>query len=442
MNEQKSNETQIEKLEEELRDAIPQLENRFRITIWNRLVVLLKWLVFATLTGLALGLVGTAFGKGVSMATAFRMAHSWILYSLPFAGVLIVWMYKWERKQERSSTNMVLDAIHAEREIPLKTAPLIFISTILTHLFGGSAGREGAALQLGGSIGNFLGRVLRIDENDRRVMIMAGMSAAFSALFGTPMAAAVFSMEVVSVGIMHYAALVPCVIASYVAYGVACHFGLTGERFALGTLPEFNIMNAGKILFLGFCCAAVSILFCVVLHKTEELFAEKIKNSFLRPLVSGILIIGLTLLLGTTDYLGTGMQVVERAVVDRQVIWCAFLLKIIFTAITLSGGFKGGEIVPTFFVGATFGCLMGQILHISPSLAAACGMAAVFCGVTNSPISSLLISLEMFGFEGAPFYFIAIAISYMQSGYYGLYRSQKIMYSKVKTTFINRNAKE
>lgn len=442
MDEQKHNETQIEKIEEELREVIPQLENRFRITIWNRLVVLVKWLIFAALTGLSLGLVGTAFGKGVAMATAFRTAHPQILFALPLAGVLIVWMYQWERKQEHSSTNMVLDAIHAEREIPLKTAPLIFISTILTHLFGGSAGREGAALQLGGSIGNFLGRILRIDENDRRVMIMAGMSAAFSALFGTPMAATVFSMEVVSVGIMHYAALVPCVVASYIAYAVACHFGLTGERFALSALPDFNMINAGKILFLGLCCAAVSILFCVILHKTEELFAKKIKNAFVRPLVSGVLIILLTLLLGTTDYLGTGMQVVERAVVDRQVVWFAFLLKILFTAITLSGGFKGGEIVPTFFVGATFGCLMGQILHISPSLAAACGMAAVFCGVTNSPISSLLISLEMFGFEGAPFYFLAIAISYMQSGYYGLYRSQKIMYSKVKTQFINRNAKE
>ncbi len=442
MDEQKSSETQIEKLEEELRDIVPQLENRFRITIWNRLVVLVKWLIFAALTGISLGLVGTAFGKGVAYATEFRNGHPWILFALPFAGVLIVWMYQWERKQEHSSTNMVLDAIHAEREIPLKTAPLIFISTILTHLFGGSAGREGAALQLGGSIGNFLGKILRIDENDRRVMIMAGMSAAFSALFGTPMAAAVFSMEVVSVGIMHYAALVPCVVASYIAYGVACHFGLTGERFELGSIPAFNIPNAGKILVLGFCCAAVSILFCVVLHKTEEFFAEKFKNIFLRPLVSGMLIIVLTLLLGTSDYLGTGMQVVERAVVDQQVIWCAFLLKIVFTAITLSGGFKGGEIVPTFFVGATFGCLMGQILHLSPSLAAACGMAAVFCGVTNSPISSLLISLEMFGFEGAPFYFLAIAISYMQSGYYGLYRSQKIMYSKVKTQFINRNAKE
>ncbi len=442
MDEQRHNETQIEKIEEELREIVPQLEDRFRITIWNRLVVLVKWLVFAALTGVALGLVGTAFGKGVALTTAFRMSHPWILYGLPLAGVLIVWMYTWERKAEKSSTNMVLDAIHAEREIPLKTAPLIFISTILTHLFGGSAGREGAALQLGGSIGNFLGKGLRIDENDRRVMIMAGMSAAFAALFGTPMAATVFSMEVVSVGIMHYAALVPCVVASYIAYGVACHFGLTGERFELGALPDFNIPNAGKILFLGLCCAAVSILFCVVLHKTEELFAEKIKHAFLRPVVSGLLIIALTMLFGTTDYLGTGMQVVERAVTEQEVVWYAFLLKMVFTAITLSGGFKGGEIVPTFFVGACFGCLMGQLLHISPSLAAACGMAAVFCGVTNSPISSLLISLEMFGFEGAPFYFIAIAISYMQSGYYGLYRSQKIMYSKVKTQFINRNAKE
>ncbi len=428
--------------EEELKEIVPQLEERFRVTIWNRLLMLARWLVFAALTGILLGLVGTAFGKGVELATKLRGSYPWLLFGLPFGGMAIVWMYHWERKQERSSTNMVLDAIHAQREIPLKTAPLIFASTILTHLFGGSAGREGAALQLGGSIGNFLGKCLRIDENDRRVMIMCGMSAAFAALFGTPMAAAVFSMEVVSVGIMYYAALVPCVVSSYTAYGVACYFGLTGERFALGILPAFDLLNAGKVLILGLCCAAVSILFCVTLHKLEELFASKITNAYLRAVISGCLIIVLTLVLGTTDYLGTGMQVVERAVVEGSAFWGAFLLKILFTAITLSGGFKGGEIVPSFFVGATFGCLLGQILHLSPSLAAACGMAAVFCGVTNSPISSLLISLEMFGFSGAPFFFLAIAVSYMQSGYYGLYRSQKIMYSKVKTRFINRNAKE
>lgn len=448
MNEQKKKteasglEGASEKQKYELRELFPQLRARFRISVWNRLFMLARWLVFASLAGVAIGLVGTVFGKGVNLATRFRTEHPWILFGLPAAGVLITLIYQWERKQEKSSTNTVLDAIHSEREIPLKTAPLIFFGTILTHLFGGSAGREGAALQLGGSIGNFLGKMLRIDEHDRRVMIMAGMSAAFSALFGTPMAAAVFSMEVVSVGIMHYAALVPCVVSSYIAYAIASHFGLSGERFVLEALPEFTVFSAGKILVLGLCCAAVSILFCVVLHKTEEIFEKKLSNAYVRPVVSGCLIIVLTLLLGTTDYLGTGMQVVERVMEEHTVFWGAFLLKIVFTAVTLSGGFKGGEIVPTFFVGATFGCLMGQLLQISPSLAAACGMAAVFCGVTNSPISSLLIGLEMFGFEGAPFFFLAIAISYMQSGYYGLYRSQRIMYSKVKTQFINRNVKE
>ncbi|MCI9017885.1 MAG: chloride channel protein, partial [Lachnospiraceae bacterium] len=199
--------------------------------------------------------------------------------------------------------------------------------------------------------------------------------------------------------------------------------------------------NGGKILLLGLMCAAVSILFCVVLHKTEHLFHRKLRNPFLRAFTAGCLLIVLTLVLRTTDYLGSGMHMIEAAM-EGNVIWAAFLLKIIFTAITLAGGFKGGEIVPTFFVGATFGCVAGKLLGISPSLAAACGMTAVFCGVTNSPISSLLIGLEMFGFAGAPYLFLSLAVSYMQSGYYGLYHSQRIVYSKVKTEFINQNTKE
>lgn len=413
---------------------------RFQISVLGRLTALVRWIVFAVITGGVLGLVSTAFGKSVLFATTFRTAHPWILYGLPLAGILIVWLYRWER-EEKSSTNLVLDAIHSEKEIPVKTAPLIFAATVLTHLFGGSAGREGAALQLGGSIGNFLGKCFHIDENDKRVVIMCGMSAAFSALFGTPMAAAVFSMEVVSVGIMHYAALVPCVIASYTAGGIAAYFGLEGEHFSILNMPEFTLLNAGKILLLGLCCAAVSILFCVILHRCEELFHRYLPNVFLRAFFAGVLIIILAKLLGTNDYLGAGMQVIERAM-EGHVIWYAFLFKIIFTAITLAGGFKGGEIVPSLFIGATFGCFLGGLLQISPSLAAACGMAAVFCGVTNSPISSLLISFEMFGFEGAPFFMLAIAISYMQSGYYGLYHSQKIVYSKVKTEYINRNVKK
>lgn len=426
-----------EKLEEELPEAPAWVHH----TVWNRVILLARWLLFSVITGGCLGLTGTFFGKSVAYVTELRTAHPWILFGLPFGGLLIVWMYRWETKQERSSTNRVLDAIHAEKEIPIKTAPLIFVSTVLTHLFGGSAGREGAALQLGGSIGNFLGKCFRIDENDRRVVIMCGMSAAFSALFGTPMAAAVFSMEVVSVGIMHYAALVPCVLSSYIAGAIAESFGMTGEHFVIEEIPELTVISGGKILLLGFLCAAVSILFCVVLHKTEHLFHDKIRNPFLRAFAAGCLIIALTVLLRTTDYLGSGMHIIEEAM-EGDVIWAAFLLKIIFTAVTLAGGFKGGEIVPTFFVGATFGCLAGKLLGISPSLAAACGMTAVFCGVTNSPVSSLLIGLEMFGFEGAPYLFLSLSVSYMQSGYYGLYHSQRIVYSKVKTEFINQNTKE
>jgi H+/Cl- antiporter ClcA len=407
---------------------------------FGSLFVLARWIFFSTVTGLLLGLVGTAFGKSIRFVTALRTANPWILYGLPLAGVAIVWMYQWE-KDQKSSTNMVLDAIHAENHIPIKTAPLIFLATVLTHMFGGSAGREGAALQLGGSIGDFMGKIFHTDENDTRVFIMCGMSAAFAALFGTPMAAAIFSMEVVSVGIMYYAALVPCVLSAFIAAAVAGHLGLEAEKFTLQGIPEFNLPNAGKILILAIACAVVSVLFCICLHKTEEIMKKYLPNPYLRIVVAGCLVILLSKGFRTTDYLGAGMNIVEYAV-EGKVVWYAFLLKILFTGITLGGGFKGGEIVPSFFVGATFGCLMGGILHISPSLAAACGMAAVFCGVTNSPISTFLISLEMFGFEAAPFFLLAIAVSYMQSGYYGLYHSQKIVYSKTRTEFINRNTKE
>ncbi len=427
------------KKKELLRKGIGFAGSRFRLAVWNRLVMLLRWVAFAFVTGIAAGMVATCFGKCVIYVTELRGKYPWLLYFLPLAGIVIVWMYKWEK--EKSSTNLILDAIHAEKEIPVRTAPLIFASTVLTHLCGGSVGREGAALQMGGSIGNFLGKCFRIDENDKRVVIMCGMSAAFSALFGTPIAAAVFSMEVASVGIMYYAALVPCVISSYTASSVAGYFHLEGEHFALEQIPAFTAINAGKVLLLGLACAAVSILFCVVLHRMEELFHKRLPNPFLRIVLAAALVILLTELLGTRDYLGAGMNVVERAM-KGEVSWAAFLLKILFTALTLSGGFKGGEIVPTFFVGAAFGSCLGSLMGLSVPLATACGMAAVFCGVTNSPISSLLISFELFGFEASPFFLVAIAVSYMQSGYYGLYRSQRIMYSKVKTEFINQNAKE
>ena len=405
----------------------------------QQLVAFGKWLMFSLLTGVIVGAVGTAFSFCMTYVTGLRQTHHWLIYLLPVVGLLIVLLYKLCHQEHNKGTNMVITAIRTDELIHARTAPLIFISTILTHLCGGSAGREGAALQLGGSIGESIGRVFHFDEKDRTIIIMCGMSAAFSAVFGTPLAAVIFPMEMVSVGVMYYAALVPCTVASLVAHEIALLCGLGGEAFPVNAIPDFTLINVGKIGLIGILCAFLSIVFCIVLRRAEQYLRIWLRNPYLRIAVCGAGIVVLTLIFGT-DYNGTGMDVIERAVMDGQVFWGAFLLKIVFTAVTLGSGYKGGEIVPSFFLGATFGCLMGQLLGISPMLCAAAGMIGVFCGVTNSPMTSLFISFELFGMNGMFYYLIVIAICYMLSGYFGLYKSQKIVYSKSEPTYINRRS--
>lgn len=405
----------------------------------ERMYILLRWLLTAGAAGVVIGLIAGVFGRSITEVTAFRNSHPWMLYLLPLAGLVIVGLYKLD--PYKTGTNRVLEGIQSGTYVPLRMAPLIIASTILTHAFGGSAGREGAALQLGGSIGGTLGKWMKMDEYDHKIMIMCGMSAAFSALFGTPLTATVFAMEVISVGIMQYAALVPCAVAALVAKYMAELVGARGEHFVIRTVVSFEWKSALIIIVMAVLCAAVSILFCKVLHVAEQLYEKWMPNEWIRILYGSLLLILMTRMIGTTDYLGAGMQVIERAV-EGEVVAAAFLLKMIFTAVTLGSGFKGGEIVPTLFVGATFGCLFGQVTGFSPSLAAACGMAAVFCGVTNCPLSSLFLSFELFGFECMPFFLLAVGISYLESGYFGLYHSQKILYSKTKLQFINRHTKE
>lgn len=404
----------------------------------NRVRTSIKWVVFSILSGIIIGSVGTLFYFGMSIVTLIRTKNPWLIWLLPIGGIIIVGCYRLLHDEKDSGTNLVLSAIHSGDELPLRMAPLIFISTLITHLFGGSAGREGAALQLGGSIGNGIGRLFRFDEKDKHIMIMCGMSAAFSSLFGTPMAAAVFSMEVVSVGIMHYSALVPCVIASLIAHAIATSFGVTAEIFPLGKIPTFAVGTAIQTALLAILCALVSIIFCILLHQAEHLYKKFLINPYLRAFVGGCIVIALTLLVGDQTYNGAGIPIIAGCMKNADVAPEAFLLKMIFTAITLGAGYKGGEIVPTFCVGAAFGCLFGNLSGFSPTLCTAVGMASLFCGVTNCPITSLLISFELFGYDGMPYFLLAIAFSYMLSGYYGLYHSQKIIYSKYKTNYINR----
>lgn len=405
---------------------------------FGRFELLVRWILVAGPTGIILGIFGGLFGKSITIVTAFRNTHPWMLYLLPAAGLLIVAIYKLD--PYKTGTNRILEGVQSDTYVPLRMAPLIVVSTILTHAFGGSAGREGAALQLGGSIGGTLGKWMKFDEYDHKLMIICGMSAGFSALFGTPLTATIFAMEVISVGIMQYAALVPCAMASLIAHQVALMVGAGSERFDIINIPALNLKTAALTVLLGFLCAGVSILFCTVLHRTEHWYKEIIPNEWVRIVAGALLVIVMAKLLNTTDYLGTGMNVVERAL-DGETEAAAFLLKIVFTAVTLGCGFRGGEIVPTLFVGATFGCLFGQLTGLSPSMAAACGMAAVFCGVTNCPITSILIAFEMFGFKGVSFYLIAVSISYAASGYYGLYKDQTIVYSKYKAKYVNRHTR-
>ena len=399
--------------------------------------IFLRWTIIAPITGILVGLVGVTFVKALGLATEFRESHPYLILGLPFAGIAIIALYKVCKYEKDKGTNLIIATIHAKTEIPLRMAPLIFISTIVTHLFGGSAGREGAALQLGGSIGNQIGRWLKLDENDIRTIVMCGMSAAFSSIFGTPMAAVIFAMEVNSVGIMHYSAFVPCVFSALIASMVANHFGVYAEAFGVIDDIAFTPISACKIVLLGILCALLSVVFCQALHIGHNLYKKYFKDPYIRIAVGGVLIILLTALLGTSDYSGSGAHLIEEAIAGHSSP-TAFFWKMVFTVLTLGAGFRGGEIVPSFTIGATFGCLFGTIFGFSPSLCAAVGMISMFCGVTNSPIASMIIGFELFGFGFMKYLLLGVSVSYMLSGYFSLYSEQKIVYSKFKTQFVDR----
>lgn len=405
----------------------------------HRAMSVFSWTLAAIVIGVLVGLFATAFGLGMRKVMVVREANPWLIYLLPVGAVAITFMYKSILKVKDSGTNTVIAAIQSDERLPFRLAPLIFVATLFTHLVGGSAGREGAALQMGGAIGNGIGRALRLSDTNKKTMIMCGMSAAFSALFGTPMAAAIFSMEVISVGIMHYAALVPCVISSLVARYIAAYFGLGAEIYPIDTIPKFNIKTAIIICIFAIICGFASILFCTMLHKYEEFLSGKIVNPYIKAVVGGTSVLLLTLIVGNQTYNSTGSAIIMSCFTGASIGLGTFLMKMIFTTLTLSCGYKGGEIVPTLFIGATLGAAIGGLIGFPPALMAAVGMGALFCGVTNCPISSLLICFELFGYEPMPYFLLAVAFSYWVSGYTGLYKSQKIVYSKYRSNYIDKH---
>jgi H+/Cl- antiporter ClcA len=399
-----------------------------------------KWLLYAGSIGLLVGVVAIAFHYGIDWATELRKENPNLIWLLPAGGFAIVLIYRMCGMEKDRGTNLVLVAVREAEPMKLRTAPLIFVSTVITHLVGGSAGREGAALQLGGSLAAYVGQKIRLDAKDSRVMVMCGMSAAFSALFGTPLTAAVFAMEVVSVGVMYYAAIVPCLLSALTAFLLAQALGLHSQvGYTVGEAAALSPISMAQVVGLGFLCALVSVLFCLATHMAPKLYAKFVPGTMRRAVVGGCLVLGLTLLVGSQDYNGAGDAVIRRLLAGETIPY-AFLLKILFTALTLGAGFRGGEIVPVLFTGCAFGTWMGPILGLPHGFSGALGMAAVFCGATNCPLTSILLSYELFGGEGLPLYALCCGVSYMLSGYYGLYSEQKIVYSKFKTEWIDKKA--
>ena len=389
----------------------------------------LKWSLLALLMGALGGLIGAAFHHTLHFVTHLRGENNWLIWLLPVGGLLTVGIYRLFKMQDNRGTNEIIDAILDGKSVNPLIAPVIYAATAITHLFGGSAGREGAALQLGGSTASLLCKIFRLKDGERTVLIMSGMSAVFAGLFGTPLTACLFTMEFESVGTIFSPALLPCFLAAFTASRVSLALGVHAEGFPLNRVLELTWANSLQLLVLAVAVSLLGIGMCWCFHHGEHLAKKYLPNPWLRICVGAVLVTGMTLLVGDHRYNGAGMDMALAAVGGRA-DWYDFLWKLVFTAVTLAAGFRGGEIVPTFCIGATFGCVLGGLLGLDPGIAGALGLVGLFCCATNSPLASILLSVEMFGSENLHLFALICVICFVLSGNSGLYASQILQFSK------------
>lgn len=420
-------------------DYYGKFRNYFKDT-FSSLKVLITWLVAGSVIGAAVGITGVGFHYSIDFLTEFRNENNWIIFLMPVGGLAVVWLYTRAGMQNDKGTNAVILAVRENEKLPFRTSVLIFASTVITHFVGGSSGREGAALQIGGSLAASGGRFLHLGEKESKILVMSGMSACFSALFGTPVTAAIFSIEVISVGIMHYSAIIPCVVSAITAFEISTSLNVTPTSFSMMMVPELQEITLIKVIPFAIVCALVSRFFCFVIHRIKHIFQKYIPNRYIRVLVGSGMIILMTLAVGDQRFNGAGGDVISQSFSDKMAFYYC-ILKLLFTAVTLGCGFKGGEIVPAFFVGATFGSFASEFFGINFSFGAGLGLIALFCGATNCPVASLLMSIELFGIEAVPYFALICGISYLVSGDTGLYGEQKIMYSRKMPEFINKTIK-
>ena len=384
----------------------------------------LKLIGLYLLTGILSGALGTLFSKTIALVTNIRSQNNFIIYLLPIAGLLIVFMYD-KLKVTGVGTNQVIKSSTGEAKLSPLITPAIFLGSAISHLFGASVGREGAALQLGGGLAAFLSRIFKLDVKHMQILTYCGMAGLFSAVFGTPFAAFVFTLQIAYVWKIRLNAILPTLVSSISAYLVAALLGTHAERFNIGNIPSISLVIILKVIVISSLAALVAMLFCYSIKWFEVSFEKLFKNPYFRIIAGGIITVFITILLKNNDYNGAGVHIIENIFEAGTFKAEAFFIKLVLTCIAVASGYKGGEIVPTLFIGATFGSLIASLIGLPVSLGAAVGMTALFSGVTNCPIAAIVLSLELFSGGGAVYMIIASIISYALSGNISLYSAQK-----------------
>ncbi|MEP7293508.1 MAG: voltage-gated chloride channel family protein [Chloroflexota bacterium] len=389
--------------------------------------MLVKWGLLGGAVGVLAGTASAIFLISLTWATDFRIAHPALILLLPLGGFAVGWVYHRFAGTAAQGNNLVIEEVHTNQsQIPLRMAPLVLFGTVMTHLFGGSAGREGTAIQMGASLADSLRRVLRLTGDDRRLILMAGISGGFASVFGTPAAGFVFGMEVQSVGRIRYEGMIPCLVAAVVGDLVTRAWGVTHSAYPALANVEIAPILLLKVVIAGIAFGLTSILFVELIHRIKRLQSRWIKYPPLRPLVGGLVLLALTLLIGTNDYLGLSLPLIQQTMNGVGVVTLAFLLKLIFTSVTLGSGYMGGEVTPLFVIGATLGYTLGLLLGVDPAFMAAIGFVAVFAGASNTPLACSLMALELFGGGSAIYLIVGCAIAYLASGHRGIYITQLV----------------
>lgn len=387
---------------------------------------LLKWILICLLLGAIVGSVSAFFLTSLEWVTHWREAHLWIIALLPVGGFIIGLSYHLYGNSVVKGNNLLLEEFHSPKKvIPFRMAPLVLFGTILTHFFGGSAGREGTAVQIGGAIADRFTKVFHLSESDRKIVLIAGISAGFASVFGTPLAGGIFALEVMVVGRIRMEAIVPSFLAAVFSNYFCEFWNISHTHYSISSVAEMTPVNLLWALLAGIIFGLVAMLFSKSTHFWSHLFSKLIKYPPLRPVVGGVALALAIYLTGTTKYIGLGVPtIVDAFHIDLNSY--DFILKLLFTSFTLGAGFKGGEVTPLFYIGAALGNVLVWFIPLPMSMLAGMGFVAVFAGATNTPIACTIMGIELFGMEAGVFIALACSTAYLFSGHSGVYTSQII----------------